>query len=316
MGRSKRERYDEAIDYLTALNPVLGADVGQKILAQADDADHATDTVLGVGKEISLKGAGFWNTGTKGQHGAVRALLLCQVAYFRPPHAPQAFASPEVLASTRTRCLNLSETQLRTEILEYLPAATPALDDLASAAETVKDVTGVVDHLQRRRTDTNVSSAPVCYHGVCSWLFASGFVSKRWLARAANTLNAYTCNTHLGDGIVLDDADEWEDIPRGWIWNIHRKGDKTTCHWGVSLGGGFAVACNNTDESPFMKLEYETDGQTGRKGDTFYGVFKMEDICSCVNGTVKYGHASKSKPTMEGQNIVVRAINPLHQAYY
>ena len=111
---------------------------------------------------------------------------------------------------------------------------------------------------------------------------------------------------HLGDGAVVDKAD-WHTIPRGYLWNIHRVGDKTTCHWGLSLGDNVAAACNNTDESPTKKLAYEF-------GNTFYGRFNFRDICDVLNGTDKYGHSGTDAPTKT--NIVVRQVNPLTVASY
>ena len=314
MARTKRERYQQAIDYIAALDAGLGADVAKAIEAQVDDGGAKEDALLGAGAEISLKGAGFWNKGTKDQHAAVRALLLCILAYYRPPYAAQEYASAFVLGQVRTGARNTSKMQVDAHILEFLPLANPTLDDVATAAEQVKEVRGVVDYLQRRRSEIQVSSAPVCYHGVLSWLFTAGVVSKRWLAKKAMTITAYTANAYLGDGVVLDDPADWARIPRGYLWNIHRAGDKTTCHWGVSLGDGRAAACNNTDESPFKKLAYETD-LAGRVGDTFYGVFNMAEICEVLAGTVKYGHSGSSAPKRP-DNIVVRAINPLREDSY
>ena len=104
---------------------------------------------------------------------------------------------------------------------------------------------------------------------------------------------------HVGDGAVVDRRD-WGLIPKGYVWNVHRVGDKSTTHWGVSVGNDTAIACNNTDSSPAKKLVYI-------RGNTHYGKFKFSEICEVLNGTVKYGHTGTGAP---GENIVVRAFDP------
>ena len=259
-----------------------------------------------IGGDISLEGAKYWKHGTDAQHTAVRALLLCHVTYFRPPHAAFDYAAATPMKDIKLRCRTMPDAAVTAEIEYFMPIAGASLTDLASAAERVKDVAGSVDNFARSRTDTNVSFNPVCYHGVVSWLFAAGFISKRWLAKEGNTLNAYSSNNYLGDGSVVPQS-AWANIPRGFLWNIHRVGDKSTCHWGVSLGGDVSIACNNTDSSPTAKLKYI-------EGNTQYGKFKFSEICNVLNGTDKYGHTGTGAPT--GINIVVRQIDPTTVASY
>ena len=78
MSRSNLERYQQTVAYIKAnIDDGLGTDIGTII----------TDKKK-AGKEISLSGAGYNKVGTADQHMAVRALMLCQIAYFRPPPCP------------------------------------------------------------------------------------------------------------------------------------------------------------------------------------------------------------------------------------
>ncbi len=296
MSRTNQQRYAEALAHIKKVNNGLATDVGNKVGGNS----------LTAGGDISLGGAGYWHSGTPEQHTAVRALLLCHVAYYRPPHSNQDFASVSNLTGIRTRMLGKTVQQVGDEIKLFLPGTNRTLNGLATAAQTVTQTTGVVDHFVRTRTDRNVSSSPVCYHGVVSWLFASGFVSKRWLAREANTLNAYSANRYLGAGEVVS-PEEWDSVPQGYIWNIHRVNDPTTCHWGVSLGNDVSAACNNTDESPRRKLKYIS-------GDTRYGTFKLSEICSVLNRNTKYG--AQDDDDRFKINLVLRKINPLNENFY
>lgn len=233
---------------------------------------------------------------------AVRALKLCQIAYFRRPHSPFDYATTAQLATTRTTCRGKSEVSIQNEIKYYLKGNHLHLPDLADAAVRVCKVEGAVDPMTRTRVETNVSANPVCYHGVVAWLFSAGMVSKRWFAKEGNSLTGYSANDNIGKGRILDSSD-WDRIPKGYIWNIHRTNDKATCHWGVSLGHNKAIACNNTDESPDVKLVYDM-------GDTKYGKFNFTDICAVLNANRKYGYSSSSRDN----NIVVRLIDPIGEA--
>ncbi|HLQ45961.1 MAG TPA: hypothetical protein VK137_14575, partial [Planctomycetaceae bacterium] len=153
MARTDQQRYDQALAHIKTVNLDLGNEVNTKIGTNAVD----------VGKALSLGGAGYSRSGTADQHTAVRALLLCQIAYFRPPHANQVFASKLQLDTTRSDFLGKSLAVVNAEIGYFMKGANPSLNGLASAAETICHVTGNVDNLRRTRNDTNVSNNPVCY---------------------------------------------------------------------------------------------------------------------------------------------------------
>jgi hypothetical protein len=290
MLKTAKGRYDETLAYIRQVSQEL-----------ATDADRVIGTrARGAGGEISISGAGHKKPGTLDDRKAIRALMLLQITYFRIPYAPQDYASAWVLGQTLTNALTRTKQDIDAEILEYLPTGTGTVDGVADAAERINSTTGVFDPVNYRRTDTNLSSNPVCYHGVGTWLFGAGLVSKRWLARGWNGITANTCNIILGDGVVVDRRN-WGLIPAGWVWNIHRVGDKTTCHWGISVGNDIAIACNNTDESPTRRLAYI-------RGNTKYGKFIFSELCEVLNGTAKYGHLGTDAPTQD--NIVVRQFDP------
>ena len=76
MARTNLERYTQAIDYIKQnIDRPLADKLSQKANAKKEL----------LGKAISLHGGGFWHTGTKEQHKAIRALLLCQQVYLKPP---------------------------------------------------------------------------------------------------------------------------------------------------------------------------------------------------------------------------------------
>lgn len=289
MSKTPQQRYTDSIKYLKKIDHALGMEVDNKLGPNA-----AT-----VGAEISLKDFGYWNALAGDKHDAVRALLLCFIAYFRTPHCRMDWASPQALDDIKKKHSGSSKSEVDAEILYFAQIPGVNASALAHAAEYHNSASGVPDYLNRTRNDKELGGNPVCYNGVFLWLFVAGFVSKRWLAKDANELDANTANDKLGNGPKLYPR-EWGDIPRGYIWNIHRIGDKTTCHWGVSLGKDRAAACNNTDESPTKKLAYE-------KGDTKFGIFKFTEICDVLNGHSKYGYTPGST---NASNIMVRAFDP------
>ncbi|WP_418317135.1 hypothetical protein [Piscinibacter sakaiensis] len=297
MARTNQERFDEAVKYIKdKIDAGLAAEVQQKITAQPGVTKDL------AGAELSLKGHGF-HFSSNDKNMALRGLMLCQMAYFRPPHAQFNYCDNDVLDATRLACKGKTEALIQADIRLYLKKPIRHLADVADAAKRVKKVEGVVDAVHRQIADDNVSKAPVCYHGVSAWLFAAGMVSKRWYAREGLKIDGNTANQQLGQGVTVKESD-WGAIPEGYVWNIHRTNDPTTCHWGVSLGNGIAAACNNTDSSPGLPpLNYIV-------GNTAYGQFNFVELCNILNANAKYG-GSTAKNT---GNIVVKKINPMNEA--
>jgi hypothetical protein len=296
VARTDDERFNEGILYLSGVDVQLSDDVARKI----------TNKTL-AGQEISLSGAGYATSGTPEQHAAVRAYLLCLIAYLRAPHAHQINTTRADLDRVRTNLRGKSVQQINQQILLFTRKPGATVTDLVKAATRINKATGVVDVLARTREDDNVGANPVCYNGVKTWLFAAGFVSKRWLAKEGQTLDGNCANRYLGDGLEVP-QDQWDTIPQGWMWNIHKKNDRTTCHWGVSLGNNKAVACNNTDGSvgpdkSLILLKYDDNSNSA------YGKFEFSNICEVCNWNVKYqGAGGVNDPS--GTNIVVRKIDP------
>jgi hypothetical protein len=196
-----------------------------------------------------------------------------------------------------------------------------------------------VTEYSRTRADTNVGTGPVCYNGTSTWLFAAGFVSRRWLAKEGSEMLDRTARLYLGEGALIGGRDQWDNIPRGHIFHIHKNGDQNTCHWGVSLGNGRAAACNNTAQAPQRNqdgskvrqptttgrpgLPIETNLHFEGTGSPTYGVFQMDELCDILNRTSKYmvGTLDKTDPTADyvesnhpsGCNIVVRHVDPERQ---
>lgn len=299
MARTDSERYDQAVKYIEDnISTTLSTEIKQKITARPG---ATKDT---VGAELSLKGKGFHTSGTDDQHMALRGLMLCQITYFRKPHAEfDEYCSADALDKTRKAWKGKSEALVQAQIRMYEKKPIRHLADVSDAAKRIKKVEGSVNPIDRQYTDDNVSKAPVCYHGVSAWLFAAGMVSKRWYAREGLRIDGNTANQQLGQGATVTEAN-WGSIPEGYVWNIHRTGDPTTCHWGVSIGNGIAIACNNTDSSPGMTpLNYA-------EGNTAYGKFNFVELCNILNANEKYGGSAQNN----SNNIVVKQINPLNEA--
>jgi hypothetical protein len=295
MTRTNQQRYDESLAYLKTVSMILGNNVDSWI----SDKAHA-------GGEISLGGAGYWHSGTDDQHKAVRAYLLCMIAYGRPPYASYQLATTVTLDAARRNLHGKSVQQVREQINCFLPVNGANRAQLAMVARDATALDGVDDPLNKLRTDKTLGNhAPICYHGVKTWLYLAGFVSRRWLIQQGRRLDANTCNQLLGEGTIVTKPN-WGTIPEGYFWNIHKQGDVTTCHWGVSLGNDTAVACNNTGGT---LINGATFILTFSKGDARSGICKFTDLCKVCDNDPKYRPKGGGMHS-SGQNIVVRMIDP------
>lgn len=303
MARTNQERYDQALAYVKTIDATLCTDVDAQAGANSET----------VGGELSLEGKGYWYHGSS-RNMALRALLLCHIAYFRPPHGAKLLATNEEIEQMKRDNHGLSKDAIDERIREFLIDNGASLEDLVDAAERVNDLSGNVDYLKRTRSDTHVGSAPICYDGVLNWLFTAGFVSKKYLAKEATDMHATRSNLYIGQGTPVTRTN-WSRIPRGYIWNIQRKNDPSTCHWGISVGGGKSLACNNAGGSPSQGILEMTPPATG--GGMSYGKFKMEDLCLVLNSDLKYGHrGGATAPASEDANITVRQIDPQSAGCY
>jgi hypothetical protein len=192
----------------------------------------------------------------------------------------------------------------------YLPAPNATLLGLVDAAKKVNETSGDFDFYLLTRDVKNLGSNPICFSAVRLWLFKAGFVSIRWLASDGFDLNAYSANRMLGDGQVVS-LDQLNNIPIGHIFNFHAAASKPTCHWGLSLGHGQAVAANTTAQflqSPRVNFT---------RGNSVYGEFPLrESYLAC-----KWKYALESEVAAEKRGtplpeIVIRDINPQQVATY
>ena len=255
MSRTDQQRFDEAIEYLKQIKPLLAADVKRKIGAKA----------LEAGKEISLEGHGYALVGSQGQHMAVRALLLCQTAYLTEVYSGAAHVDTKKYFHYKL------ESTVRDAIGGYLRNAHATSKDLADAAERVKVLSPPCSlYTLARDNNLDLGNSPICYNAVKMWLFKVGFVSLRWLARNdVFNMSAYTANAILGDGTVRDEAEMWQ-IPAGHIFNFHQPANKWVCHWGVVIGHGDAIATNTQAAWLGAKVVFKAGGSE-------YGKFRLRD---------------------------------------
>jgi hypothetical protein len=317
MARSDLQRYTETYAYLNNLSSALATAV--------DQAVRENDLKKGeLGHKVSLKG--IWSKGHlyRGQHVALRALLLCQAVFLSPPWARKAaykrvsdgnggfagqrdgyepyYTSGQLDVPT-SAVRNMSESDIKKRILCYVPRLNATLEDLALAAEA-PNVEGGIDHSMLTREAPLALKNPICFDAVSLWLFKSGFVSIRWLTREGPSLQADTANDMLGLGTVIT-PEELERMPRGYLFNFHAadsggRVNRDVCHWGISLGNGRGAAANTTPQ------EQTTDGRTVRvrfegAGSSRYGLFPMRDSYEVCR--LKYGKERKT-------DTVIRQIDP------
>ena len=289
MVRSGKERFDGAIDYIAKnIDRQLAQDIPRKI----------TNTTA-AGNAISLRGGGFWSSGTKDQHWALRSLLLSQQAYLLGSGAhPFLRATQATAANTaKTYFKSKTEAQVQYAIKSYTAKRGITRESLADIAERTNGTEGDFEFATRTRSDNSLGRNPVCFNAVRLWLFKAGYVSLRWLASEGYGLDANTCNSILGSGIEIT-REQLPRMPRGYMFNFHARKSPSTCHWGISLGGGYAAGSNTTAQ--------ENNGRTRvtfRSGNSVYGIFDL----------VSSYEVCRYKYKMVGEQIgdvVIRQIDP------
>lgn len=295
MARTDTERFTEAHNYLKAIDPGLAKHL-------TDNRGGMTDAQLGA--KISLEGAGYWKSGTDAQHSAVRALMLCQEVYLKPPYT----ATPLVVDGTTPKFYQgKQENIVKEAILCYLPMGSASSLAFAKVAEDVANPNGDFLWGTRTRRDESLGANPVCFNAVRLWLFNAGFVSLRWLASIGRQIDAHHANEHLGDGVIIT-ADQVQNIPRGYIFNFHVAGHKEVCHWGVSLGNGWAAGANTTASSD--DIDTHTNYTVNfRKGNSVYGEFTLASSAEVC----KWKYRLHGKPV---EPITIRQIDPASVATY
>ena len=142
---------------------------------------------------------------------------------------------------------------------------------------------------------------PVCFDALKMLLFKAGFVSIRWLARTGPTMTAQTANNILGLGQVVNEG-ALDNMPAGYMFNFHRANDVAVCHWGVSLGNGWAAGANTQANWPGAPAPVNF-----RSGGSNYGVFTLRssyDVCR-----FKYGLHGQGPAQVTIRRIDPRAVN-------
>jgi hypothetical protein len=270
-------------------------------LAYSITGAMAGRTPAQVGAELSLSGAGFHNVGTSDQHRALRALILCHRTFLKAPWAVGAGGAPFDYNFhpdlPKTYFKNKTEAQIKNAILSYLPLRSANLEGLAKAATDIRNPTGQMTWETMQRDTDPFPNMPVCFDALKMWLFKAGFVSLRWLAKTGPTMTAQTVNNMLGDGEEITE-DKLDDMPRGYLFNFHKSDRKDVCHWGVSLGGGWAAGSNTSSD-----WEGSPAPVNFRSGGSAYGEFTLaSSLMVC-----KYKYTDTLRvPTA----VTIRQINP------
>jgi hypothetical protein len=289
MARTDAERYDQALKYIeTEIDRSLAAKLAQKAGVRKAD----------LGKAISLTKGGFWNTGTKTQHMALRGLLLCQQVFLKPPESTADYAKDGSEAKNFFK--TKTEDQVKEAIRSYTCKTSVTLDDFANTALKITSPIGTFDAFSRTRSDTSFGGVTNCYGAVKIWLFNSGCCSLPWCLKEGATIDAYSVNRIIGNGAVVAEADI-EDIPKGYVFNIQDSVDPYICHWGVSLGDGWAAASNTT---PGEVGPHGAVMVNFRKGNTSYGEFTLESAVAVCK--LKYN----------SHQVTIKALDPTRNSSY
>ena len=156
-------------------------------------------------------------------------MLLCIAAFFSKPVACEDGFLAFYRDEARKKCKPKTKAQVDAEYQDFMIDTAADIDGLVQASMNVKS-SGPIEYMPFRTCyETSVGPSPICYDGVCNWLFAAGFMSRRWLA--ATHIHASTIQEHLGDGKIVPTA-EWGILGRGYIWNVSKSTERETCHWG------------------------------------------------------------------------------------
>lgn len=290
MARTDTERFDQALDYINKqISPKLATELRLKGIARKQQ----------LGKAISLAKGGFWRTGTKTQHMALRGLLLCQQIYLKPPVGRSDNAKDG--SETKTFFKSKSEEQVKEAIRIFMCKPNVSLQDFAQAALNIQNPAGGFNWISRTRNDTSFGGITNCYGAVRMWLLNSGCCSLQWYDNEGSKITAYTVNQIIGDGTVYDES-ALGDIPKGYVFNIHDSKNPVICHWGVALGNGWAAASNTTPGA--LDPENKPVMVDFRKGNAGYGEFRLQsavDVCK-----LKY----------DSHVVVVKALDPTRNPNY
>lgn len=295
------ERVDDAIDFIFGIGKAELANHLQGIVKLAGPSKIGKELSLGSrsdGKDDPAYGA---NTQKR---RALRALLLCQRVYFSDLWAEAilvggvrqrtSFLDPDWKADSLRHWGAQSEAQIVEGILMFA-VTTADVSRLADAAD--QQPSGNHPDLTLTHLKTPFPGLISCYGAVMTWLLRSGLVSYRWYMRNSGASNKTTLREAFGPASVIWDGgrtfattDSLPLVPRGHIVHLYVDNPiRWNGHWLVSLGDGYARACNNDD----------TDG-TNRI---------YTDRCS-LNNQFKNGYKHASTSGVGEEPGVAEVINP------
>ena len=237
------DRFDAAMRYLTTYSPALRIHV--------DAALNGNITAENAGALISLKDDHVM--GSENKRLALRALLLCQRAFLNAPYSVGAGGAPFIYNTAPRSPIEeyrwSFESTIRSALACYMTVGGATCADLAAAAAALRGPRGLLTWETLHRTTAPFPNMPVCFDALKMLLFKAGLVSIRWLASTGPAMTAQTVNQMLGDGVVVLPA-ALAAMPVGYLFNFHRQGDQAVCHWGVSLGNGWAAGANTHSNWP------------------------------------------------------------------
>jgi hypothetical protein len=252
MAKTEATRLQETLTYITAVNAGLSQDLAQLLNSSANSGKVMDD----VSKAISLSGKTPWFGGdrannTDTQRDALRALLLCQRAYFTSLWSPNTLpATPFILGNTWPK-VTLDHWRFRPEheICEGIRmfAVVPNIPDqaLADAAAVRSDIADSVYVAKRNSASPPVGNS--CFDQVSHWLLAAGFVSLRWIMKFKPAGFNYA---PFGPGVVrIRSTDAMPVGPirvaRGMIVRMYTD-RRPGGHFMVSDGDGWGWGFNNS----------------------------------------------------------------------
>lgn len=264
--KTAQSRIDDAVHYIH--------EIGKSALAQ-----HLSVLVAGgepskIGKDLSLgtrpddEDDPQYADNTR-KRNALRALLLCQRVYFSELWAqftgtggvqqPQSFLPNNWKADSLTYWGPRNEDEIVEGILTFA-ITTGRAELLADAADAKPDATQPTPVLTLTRASQPFPGITSCYGSVMVWLFKSGLVSYGWYMKNQGANNKSTLRSAFGPARVIWDGarpfkatDTLATVPRGHIVHLYVDNPiRWNGHWLVSLGDGYARACNNdtTDGTP------------------------------------------------------------------
>jgi hypothetical protein len=318
MARTAIARYTQTYNYLMTVSAVLAQQVDQLVSTMGQSQ---------IGALLSLKG--IWSKGHlyKGQHDAIRALMLCQAVYLQWPWARKSVQDSELVTSSegvKSRVItgshydqyalawqmnvptsivrNLSENEIKERILAYVPQLPATRADLARAAKCTDGlVEGQIDYRDYSRASPCRFQHAICYDAVKQFLFKAGFISIRWLTHDGPSLESHTANALLGDGKVANKG-ELDTVGEGFIFNFHGdsmqgRDNKDVCHWGVTLGGGLGAGTNTTKAAG----EKMVTCLQGSLDPGKWGIFRLKESYEVCE--IKYG-------ADRGCKTIIRLLDP------